>query len=62
MADGTEQPIESVQAGDYVLGTDGQKHKVMFLDVEELGNRYLYGVNESKPFFTWEHVFITADG
>jgi hypothetical protein len=62
MADDTQRPIECIEAGDFVLGVDGQKYKVMFLDVEELGDRYLYGINEIEPFFTWEHVFITADG
>lgn len=62
MHDGTQRPIESIQAGDFVLGIDRLKHKVMFLDVEQLGTRYLYGINQLKPFFTSEHVFIDVHG
>lgn len=62
MADGTEKPIEKIEAGDVVLGIDHQSHVVMFLDVEQLQDRYLYGLNDLPPFFTGEHVFLTHDG
>jgi hypothetical protein len=62
MADGTDKPIEKIEVGDVVMGTDNQSHSVMFLDVERLEGRYLYGINEFLPFFTSEHVFLTADG
>jgi hypothetical protein len=62
MADGTDKPIEKIQVGDIVLGAGNQPHVVMFLDVEQLDGRYLYGINELPPFFTSEHVFLTADG
>jgi len=62
MADGTDKPIETIQVGDLVLGADNQSHSVMFLDVEKLNKRYLYGINDFPPFFTSEHVFLTTDG
>ena len=62
MADGTEKSIEKIRAGDMVLGVDNQQQRVLFLDVEQLEGRYLYGINDYPPFFTSEHVFITTDG
>ncbi len=62
MADGTDKPIETIQVGDLVLSADNQPHPVMFLDVEKLDKRYLYGINDFAPFFTSEHVFLTIDG
>jgi hypothetical protein len=62
MANGTDKPIETIQVGDLVLGIDNQSHSVMFLDIEKLNKRYLYGINNIAPFFTSEHVFLTTDG
>ncbi len=62
MADGTNKPIEKIQVGDLVLGVDNQPHSVMFLDVEKLNKRYLYGINNVTPFFTSEHIFLTVEG
>ena len=62
MADDTEKPIEKIQAGDMVLGPGNQPHTVMFLDVEQLEDRLLYGINDLPPFFTSEHVFFKTDG
>ncbi|CAF0720545.1 unnamed protein product [Adineta steineri] len=62
MADGTDKPIEKIQVGDIVLGAGHQHHVVMFLDIERLEDRNLYGINDFPPFFTSEHVFFTADG
>jgi hypothetical protein len=62
MADGTQKSIENIQIGDMVLGTDHQHYPVMFLDVEQLQDRPLYSINESTPFVTSEHVFLTTDG
>jgi len=62
MADGTDKAIEKIQVGDVVLGAGNQPHVVMFLDVEQLSGRYLYGINDFPPFFTSEHVFLTANG
>jgi hypothetical protein len=62
MADGTDKPIDTIQVGDFVLGADNQSHSVLFLDVEKLNKRYLYGINDFSPFFTSEHVFLTTDG
>ncbi|CAF1376714.1 unnamed protein product, partial [Rotaria sordida] len=62
MADGTDKSIEKIQVGDIVMGASNQPHVVMFLDVEQLEGRYLYGINDFPPFFTSEHVFLTSDG
>jgi hypothetical protein len=62
MVDGTDKPIEKIQVGDVVLGASNQSHVVMFLDIEQLSGRYLYGINDFPPFFTSEHVFLSANG
>lgn len=62
MADGTKKPIEQIQVGDRIIDGNEQHQTVMFLDVEQLQGRQLYGINEDEPFFTSEHVFLTTDG
>ena len=62
MADGTSRPIETIQAGDAVLGREGKINRVTYVDTPPLGTRLLYGLNGSQPFVTSEHPFATPDG
>src|SRR5206468_2353545 len=55
MADGTEKPIARVQAGDHVLGPDGEVYRVTGLHETRLGSRKLYALNGSEFFVTGDH-------
>ncbi|UJR17942.1 hypothetical protein I4U23_004841 [Adineta vaga] len=62
MDDGTDKPIEKIQIGDIVVGANSERHTVIFVDIEQLHGRSLYGINNIPPFFTSEHVFLTTNG
>jgi hypothetical protein len=62
MADGTSRPIERVQIGDLVIGSDGQVNRVVEIEQPLLGTRDLYALNGGEFFVTAEHPFMTEDG
>ncbi|WP_412706259.1 hypothetical protein Aerorivi_01411 [Aeromonas rivipollensis] len=62
MADGSERPIETLQAGEQVLDQHGQSNRILAVERVILGNRRLYGLNRLPPFFTAEHPFLSTRG
>ena len=62
MADGSERPIETLQAGEQVLDQHGQINRILAVERVILGNRRLYGLNRLPPFFTAEHPFLSTRG
>lgn len=62
MADGSERPIETLQAGEQVLDQHGQINRILAVERVILGNRRLYGLNHLPPFFTAEHPFLSTRG
>ncbi len=62
MADGSERPIDSVRAGDAVLGRCGRVNRVVASERTSLGRRRLYAFNGGQPFVTAEHPFLTCEG
>ena len=62
MADGSERPIETLQAGEQVLDQHGQINRTLAVERVILGNRRLYGLNRLPPFFTAEHPFLSTRG
>ncbi|MDM5093196.1 hypothetical protein [Aeromonas rivipollensis] len=62
MVDGSERPIETLQAGEQVLDQHGQINRILAVERVILGNRRLYGLNRLPPFFTAEHPFLSTRG
>lgn len=62
MADGSERPIDSLQAGELVQDQHGQVNRILAVERVLLGERRLYGLNNLPPFFTAEHPFLTSRG
>ena len=62
MADGSDKPIEQVEAGDRVLGRGGQINRVRGVLYPVLGDRPLYALNGGAAFVTASHPFLTTDG
>uniref|UniRef100_UPI001F3587F6 hypothetical protein n=1 Tax=Aeromonas rivipollensis TaxID=948519 RepID=UPI001F3587F6 len=62
MADGSERPIETLQASEQVLDQHGQINRILAVERVILGNRRLYGLNRLPPFFTAEHPFLSTRG
>jgi len=62
MADGTERPIAGIRPGDQVIGRTGGVNRVTGMHIVPLGPRTLFGINQSHPFFTAEHPFLTPGG
>ncbi|WP_404836056.1 hypothetical protein [Aeromonas media] len=62
MTDGSERPIETLQAGEQVLDQHGQINRILAVERVILGNRRLYGLNRLPPFFTAEHPFLSSRG
>lgn len=62
MVDGSERPIETLQAGEQVLDQHGQINRILAVERVILGNRRLYGLNRLPPFFTAEHPFLSSRG
>ncbi|MFQ2174122.1 hypothetical protein ACK345_13210 [Aeromonas rivipollensis] len=62
MVDGSERPIETLQAGEQVLDQHGQINRILAVERVVLGNRRLYGLNRLPPFFTAEHPFLSTRG
>ncbi|PTT50908.1 hypothetical protein DBR19_12655, partial [Aeromonas sp. HMWF014] len=62
MADGSERPIETLQAGECVLDQHGHLNRILAIERVLLGERKLYGINQLAPFFTAEHPFLTSRG
>jgi hypothetical protein len=62
MADGSERPIEDIEAGDVVLGSNGQPNLVLGVKAPDLGRRLLYAFNGDDYFVTAEHPFLTTGG
>ncbi len=62
MADGSEQPIERIAVGDWVMGRGGRINRVTWIERPCLGGRRLYGFNGERAFVTAEHPFMTRAG
>ena len=60
--DGSARPISDIQVGDVVLSGDGTPNTVTGIERVPLGDRHLYAINDTAPFFTREHPFLTAGG
>lgn len=62
MADGTSRSIETIAAGDCVIGAHGEVNRVLGIDTPLLGDRLLYGFNGGRAFVTRDHPLMTAAG
>lgn len=62
MADGSERAIEEIEAGDVVLGSNGEHNMVLGVLRLALGARDLWALNGYDHFVTASHPFLTADG
>lgn len=62
MADGSQRPIETIAAGDQVMGRRGRINAVMACERTVLGGRRLYALNGGRQFVTAEHPFLTVEG
>lgn len=62
MADGGRRPIETLRAGDWVVGRRGRVNLVLALHRTRLGERRLHGFNGGRPFVTAELPFLTVEG
>ena len=61
--DGTLDAIENIEIGDELMGRDGSINTVKDFDRPELWERWLWTMNdESTPWFTSEHPFMTEEG
>ncbi len=61
MEDGSTKAIETLTAGDRVMGNSGV-NTVVGMETPKLGARLLYAFNGGKAFVTSEHPFMTQDG
>lgn len=61
LADNTEMPIEKITINQELKSPFG-KNKVVGFDRTILGERKLYGINDTEYFFTAEHPFLTTTG
>jgi hypothetical protein len=59
MADGTLRAIETVQAGEFVMGADGTSVIVEYLHEAELGTRKMYQFAEDGHEWSDEHLHWT---
>ncbi|MBF0122718.1 MAG: InlB B-repeat-containing protein [Candidatus Omnitrophica bacterium] len=62
LADGRNVVIESLKAGDVLLGSKGARNKVMDLVVLPRAERKVYSFNGGRYFVTESHPFMTTDG
>lgn len=62
MADGSQRPIETIAAGDQVMGRRGRVNAVKACERTVLGDRRLYALNGGRLFVTAEHPFLTVEG
>lgn len=62
MSDGSKKPIYKIDAGDKVLGMNGVINTVKELEIVRLSDRKLFSINDSRPFVTAEHPFMTTTG
>ncbi len=60
MFDGTTKLIEDILPGDELLGLNGHRVVVVFVDVTELGTRDLIGLNGRTPRMTQDHPVYSA--
>jgi hypothetical protein len=62
MSDGSQRPIETIAAGDQVMGRRGRVNAVKACERTVLGDRRLYALNGGRLFVTAEHPFLTVEG
>lgn len=62
LEDGTIKNIESVKAGERLIGTNNKANTVLRLDRTVLGQRKLISFNKGPFFITPEHPIMTKDG
>ena len=62
MADGCQRPIDSIRAGELVLGAGGRGNRVLGIETPLLGARRLYAFDGGRAFVTAEHPFLTDLG
>lgn len=61
LSSGESVPIERVRVGDVIRVPEGSD-RVVAVEIHELGERPLVGINGSTPFFTPEHPFLSERG
>ncbi len=54
--------VDSVKAGDYLMGANGETNRVVGVERVLVGKRTLFGLNSTDARFTGEHPFLMADG
>lgn len=62
LANGKDVDIQEVVIGDVLLGEEASHNRVVSFDRPILGSRLLYSLNDSIPFVTSEHPFLTSTG
>jgi hypothetical protein len=62
MADGSYKRIQDIEIGEDLQGMEGEINTVTEFDHPILGERSLWAINNSEPFVTSEHPFMTPDG
>lgn len=61
MSDLTYKRIDSIVAGDRVVGINGELSTVLGTGPQLLNSKNLVGMNEAQPFFSSEHTFLDAE-
>ena len=61
MANGIERPIESLRAGDWLMGADGQPVQIHQIDNPRLGGRRMMAMADSSLLWSEEHGLWTRD-
>ena len=62
LADGKTKTIESLKAGDVLLGAQQARNKVVHLQVLAPEDRKIYAFNGGRYFVTGDHLFMTKQG
>ena len=62
MADGSERRIETVQAGEFVMGADGTPAEVDYLHISHLGFRTMYRFNDGHEWSEEHMHWVRKDG
>ena len=62
LADGRTKAVESLQAGDVLLGSQQAHNKVVHLKVMRKQDRRVYSFNGGRYFVTGDHLFMTRKG
>ena len=62
LSDGSLRRVDSIQAGDILMGAHGQMNKVLGVEKVPVNGRPLLHLDTTEALFTGEHCFLLQDG